>query len=74
MPKYSVPFPGSPRPTDFDVLDVDPVKLSETCPLTSEDVAALKELKEDLFRVCQRAKERGVKILIDAEHRYVFLP
>lgn len=38
-----------------------------------EDLEALRELKDDLYRVCTRAKERGVKIIIDAEHRFVEL-
>ena len=47
---------------------MDPVKLPETCSLTAEDLNSLKELKEDLYRICQRAKERGVKLIIDAEY------
>lgn len=38
-----------------------------------QDVRALKELNEDLVRICKRAAERGVKVIIDAEYRYVFL-
>jgi proline dehydrogenase len=33
----------------------------------------LKELHEDLIKICTRARERGVKVIIDAEYRYVFL-
>ena len=70
-PKLEVAFPGSPRPSDFDVIEIDPLNLPESCPLTKEDLVALKELKDDLFRVCERARQRGVRILIDAEHRCV---
>ena len=40
-------------------------------PMTIRDLRELRELRDDLFRICQRAKERGVKIIIDAEHRSV---
>jgi proline dehydrogenase len=43
--------------------------LQDNSPLTSADITALKELYEDLFRICTRAQERGVKIIIDAEYR-----
>ena len=61
-------YPGCPRSDDCDVLEMDPVKLPETCSLTAEDLNSLKELKEDLYRICQSAKERGVKLIIDAEY------
>ena len=46
----------------------DPVALLPTCALTKEDLADLRELKHDLFRICLRARERGVRILVDAEY------
>lgn len=49
-------------------MGLDPVDLPETCPLTKEDIAALKELRDDLFRICNRARKRNVRILIDAEY------
>jgi proline dehydrogenase len=39
--------------------------------LTSDDVAALCELHSDLVRICLKAKERNVKVVIDAEYRFV---
>lgn len=66
---HQVCFPGSPRRTDFGVLDTDALDLPSTCPLTKENLDALRKLKEDLRRVCQRAREREVKIVIDAEYR-----
>ncbi|EJD04539.1 FAD-linked oxidoreductase [Fomitiporia mediterranea MF3/22] len=69
-PARPVCFPGSPRPTDFLVFDLDPLDLPETNPLTRENLDDLRELKSDLFRVCERAKARGVKIIIDAEHSW----
>lgn len=66
----SISFPGCPQPSDLDVLYTrDPLTLPPLCPLTNEDLTSLKELKADLFRICQRAKERGVKVIVDAEYR-----
>jgi len=39
-------------------------------PLTAEDIAALKELHDDLVRVCKRAQERNVRIIVDAEYSW----
>ncbi|OBZ78571.1 Proline dehydrogenase 1, mitochondrial [Grifola frondosa] len=61
-----VAFPGCPLPTDLDVLDAQ----APLGPLTPGDVAALRELRADLHAICSRAKERGVRIIIDAEYRY----
>ncbi|KAL5495810.1 PUT1_1 [Sanghuangporus weigelae] len=58
----NVPFPGIPRPTDLDILSVDPLDLPPTCPLTKEDLESLNALKEELFKMCKRAKERGPAI------------
>ncbi|OCB90786.1 FAD-linked oxidoreductase [Sanghuangporus baumii] len=69
-PARLVCFPGSPRPSDFDVLNVDPISLPEKSPLEKQDLEDLRELRKDLFRICQRAKERGVKIIIDAEYSW----
>ncbi|KAH8111477.1 FAD-linked oxidoreductase [Phellopilus nigrolimitatus] len=67
---HLVCFPGTPHPADLGVLDIlDPSKSPESS-LTKEDITALKELKEDLFRIGRRASERGVRIIIDAEYRF----
>lgn len=78
-----VPFPGSPRDADLDVLDAVSVDvetgaisakasaLPRNTPLTVQDLKDLKELRDDLFRICKRAEERGVRIIIDAEYRFV---
>jgi proline dehydrogenase len=60
-----IAFPGHPTYSDLDVL-YDP-KANTT--LSKEDIAAVRQLHEDLVRICQRAQERGVKIIIDAEYR-----
>ena len=66
-PKTSVPFPGSPDITDLDVLYKGAPALGN--PLTQQDITDLKDLYSDLDAICQRAQERGVRIIIDAEHR-----
>lgn len=63
-----VAFPGKPRPSDLDVLYS---KSTRNSPLTQEEAEELRELHEDLNRICTRAQERGVKVIIDAEHRFV---
>lgn len=60
-----VAFPGCPRASDLDVLSAPAGSLSEA------DVAALCELREDLAAICERARARGIRITVDAEHRYV---
>ncbi|EIW65190.1 FAD-linked oxidoreductase [Trametes versicolor FP-101664 SS1] len=63
----AVAFPGCPLPTDLDVLAA-PSKASG--PLTDVDIAALRELREDLVAICTRAKERGVRLIFDAEYSW----
>ncbi|KAE9396538.1 FAD-linked oxidoreductase [Gymnopus androsaceus JB14] len=63
-----VPFPGCPRPSDLSII------LDEQEPnskfLTDQDIASLRELYSDLRRISIRAKERGVKLIIDAEYSW----
>lgn len=68
-PEANIPFPGCPRLGDLDVV----LSPSPGVGLYSEDVRELKELHDDLVRICRRAAERGVRVLIDAEYRFVFL-
>ncbi|KAH8101479.1 FAD-linked oxidoreductase-like protein [Cristinia sonorae] len=67
-PELPVPiaFPGKPRSTDLDVLH----KPQTATTLTQQDLDDLKELHDDLIRICTRAQERGVKVIIDAEHSW----
>jgi hypothetical protein len=62
-----IPFPGAPRSSDLDTIlgNKNPIVLSK------DDVAALKELYNDLVNICQRGKEKNVKLIIDAEYRFV---
>jgi proline dehydrogenase len=66
-PSSPIPFPGSPTHQDLDILTT-----SEDSPFLSySDRTVLRNLQADLFRICQRGKERRVKVVIDAEHRFV---
>ncbi|KAF9074034.1 FAD-linked oxidoreductase-like protein [Rhodocollybia butyracea] len=52
-------------PEDLSILhEKEPVSKF----LSSEDIASLRELYADLRRLCLRAQEKGVKLMIDAEH------
>ena len=69
-PKYAaIPFPGSARKEDLDVI----LKTPSNGHLTSEQVSGIRELYDDLVRICTHARERGIKIIVDAEYRYVVL-
>ncbi|KAH6917734.1 proline dehydrogenase [Coprinopsis sp. MPI-PUGE-AT-0042] len=68
VPKVEeIPFPGSAIPSDLDIVlssgtsDVD---------LTPGEIHQLRELYEDLVDVCKRGQEKGVRIIIDAEHSW----
>ena len=62
-----VPFPGSPRIEDLDVI----LKTPSMGQLTPAQVLGVRELYNDLVRICTHARERGIKIIVDAEYRYV---
>ncbi|KAI0038960.1 FAD-linked oxidoreductase [Auriscalpium vulgare] len=64
----SVPFPGSPQRTDLDVLASG--KTAHGSPLMPQDLVDLKDLYADLRRICMRAKERNVRVIIDAEYTW----
>lgn len=68
-PPSSLPFPGSPTPQDLDFL----ASSEDLRTLSSTDQIVLRNLRADLFRICQRAKERQVKVVVDAEYRSVVL-
>ncbi|EKM60545.1 uncharacterized protein PHACADRAFT_246555 [Phanerochaete carnosa HHB-10118-sp] len=63
----SVPFPGTLHQSDLDVFyrKVDANEI-----LADQDILDLKDLFTDLNAICQHAHERGVKIIIDAEHSW----
>ncbi|KAG5651290.1 hypothetical protein H0H81_009207 [Sphagnurus paluster] len=68
-PPSPIPFPGSPHPSDLDILSTS----SPTHPntgLTPSDLAALRTLHTALRRICTRAASRGVRIIVDAEYTW----
>ncbi|EPQ61156.1 FAD-linked oxidoreductase, partial [Gloeophyllum trabeum ATCC 11539] len=67
-PTPDIPFPGIPHASDLSVLyDSTPPPSS---PLTEADIVELRELHQDLVRICTRAKEMGVRIILDAEYSW----
>ncbi|KIY72746.1 FAD-linked oxidoreductase [Cylindrobasidium torrendii FP15055 ss-10] len=62
----SVPFPGCPQSHDLDVLYAP----GPNEHISPENIAALKDLHSDVFRICKRARERGVKVIVDAEYSW----
>ncbi|KIM50558.1 hypothetical protein SCLCIDRAFT_1225260 [Scleroderma citrinum Foug A] len=64
-----VPFPGSPDSTDLAIFHQRTVHRAGS-PLTEEDIKDLNGLYDDLKRICTRAKERGVRVMIDAEYSW----
>ncbi|KAI9065797.1 FAD-linked oxidoreductase [Trametes sanguinea] len=64
-----VAFPGCALPSDLDILSVHRSGTSAN-QLTAADIAALRELREDLVAICNRAKERGVRLIFDAEYSW----
>ncbi|TFY60054.1 hypothetical protein EVJ58_g5387 [Rhodofomes roseus] len=60
-------FPGQPHPSDLDVLTLSGAPKDA---LSQEDVADLAQLRDDLRAICTKAKERGVKIVMDAEYSW----
>ncbi|KAL1743703.1 FAD-linked oxidoreductase-like protein [Schizophyllum fasciatum] len=64
-----VPFPGAPHDDDLDVV-LRSKGETIPAPLTQADAAALAQLYSDLCRICTRGRERGVRIIIDAEYSW----
>jgi len=62
LPESSIPFPGSARTEDLDVL-------SKPSSLSPFHVHCIRELYSNLHRICSRAREKGVKVIVDAEYR-----
>lgn len=44
-------------------------KVPAGSPLREQDVKDLKELHDDLVRICLHAQKRGVRLIVDAEYR-----
>jgi proline dehydrogenase len=61
-------FPGCPRADDVAVL-----KLNEPppgSPLSAQDLVDLRDLHEDLIRICTRARARDIRLIVDAEYSW----
>ncbi|PPQ68478.1 hypothetical protein CVT25_008404 [Psilocybe cyanescens] len=79
-PEGAVPFPGAARMEDLDVLapsqssPLPPVQVNfnpaRTPGMTSAQIRDVRELYADLRRICVRARERGVKVIVDAEYSW----
>jgi proline dehydrogenase len=65
--RTGIPFPDAPQPGDLDVLQGS---ASSGSALTPEDMHALSELRDDLIVICEKAKKRRVKVIMDAEYRF----
>ncbi|KAH9043880.1 FAD-linked oxidoreductase [Lactarius pseudohatsudake] len=61
-------FPGCPRADDLAVLKSN--DLPSSSPLTAQDLADLGELLVDLNRICSHARERDVRLIVDAEYSW----
>ncbi|KAF7796593.1 hypothetical protein EIP86_007774 [Pleurotus ostreatoroseus] len=67
-PSIPIAFPGTPDASDLDILYKPSVDAAED--LTEQDVIDLRDLRADLDAICKKARERGVRIIIDAEHTW----
>ncbi|KAF8816681.1 FAD-linked oxidoreductase [Phlegmacium glaucopus] len=64
----AIPFPGSARIEDLDViLKTPPAGYSA---LTPAQISGIRELYNNLRRICTRAQERGIKLIVDAEYSW----
>ena len=67
-PASGIDFPGCASPSDLDVLYADAIQ--SPSPLSEADIVALRKLHVSLQRICTRAQQRGVRIIIDAEYTW----
>ncbi|KAI0005315.1 FAD-linked oxidoreductase-like protein [Russula compacta] len=58
-------FPGCPRTDDLAVLRLDDPPPES--PLSAQDLTDLRELHENLIRICSHARTRNVRLVVDAE-------
>ncbi|KAI6137375.1 FAD-linked oxidoreductase [Pisolithus sp. B1] len=64
-----VPFPGTSNSSDLAILDRQH-HIQRRSSLMEEDIPDLQELYVNLRRICMRAKERRIKVAIDAEYTW----
>ena len=67
----SIPFPGSARIEDLDVILKKTPSAVGHSALIPAQVSRVRELYNNLVRICTHAQKRGVKVIVDAEYRYV---
>jgi proline dehydrogenase len=58
-------YPGCTHATDLAILEA---KASPDGQLSPSDIRVLSELRDDLIRLCTRAEQRGVRVMVDAEY------
>ncbi|PIL30759.1 hypothetical protein GSI_06927 [Ganoderma sinense ZZ0214-1] len=61
-----IAFPGCPTPSDLNILSSG----SPNSTLREADLVSLRELREDLIAIGERAHARGIRITVDAEHSW----
>jgi proline dehydrogenase len=64
----STPFPGCPSTDDLSALKSNDPPPGLT--LSAQDLSDLRELHEKLIRICMRAQERHVCVILDAEYSW----
>ncbi|KAF7971429.1 hypothetical protein HWV62_21190 [Athelia sp. TMB] len=70
-PASGIDFPGCASISDLDVLYASTKNNSQSpSPLSDADIVALRKLHASLQRICTRAQQRGVRIIIDAEYTW----
>ncbi|KAF8320012.1 FAD-linked oxidoreductase [Clavulina sp. PMI_390] len=62
----AVPFPHTPSSKDLVALSMK----TPPTPLTTEDIADIKEMYGDLRSICILAKQKNVTLIFDAEHSW----
>lgn len=69
-PESLVPFPGSPRIGDLDIISSPLTATPNNLPpLTPDQIRDIRDLYANLHKICERANEKGVKVIMDAEYR-----
>ncbi|KAJ7599308.1 FAD-linked oxidoreductase-like protein [Mycena floridula] len=56
---------GCPKPNDLDILHS-----GSSVVLGAQDIESLRDLHSDLIRICTRAQQRNIRIIIDAEYSW----
>ncbi|EAU93303.2 proline dehydrogenase [Coprinopsis cinerea okayama7 len=62
-----IPFPGAALLSDLDIV-LSPSR--DDAPLSTNDIQQLRELYDDLVKICVRAEQRGVRLIVDAEYSW----